>query len=54
MKLVAKCSTSVSLSYQVHVKDCNLILLTFISRINFMLSCVEKDKKFYKPRPKAA
>ena len=27
MKLVAKCSASVSLSYQVHVKACNPILL---------------------------
>ena len=27
MKLVAKCSASISLSYQVHVKDCNPIPL---------------------------
>ena len=30
MKLVAKCSTSVCLSYQAHVKDCNPISLTFM------------------------
>ena len=29
MKLVAKCSASVSLSYQVHVKVCNPIPLNF-------------------------
>ena len=30
MNLVAKCSASVCLSYQVHVKDCNPIPLTFM------------------------
>ena len=33
MKLVAKCSASVSLSDQVHVKVCNPISLTLVERI---------------------
>ena len=40
MKLVAKCSASECLYYQVHVKDCNTIPLTFMK--------IDTNMRFYR------